>query len=1023
MEENLYKLVLDNEEQTVLECYTPTEKGTEYQTERQLEEKFIASLIQQGYERVRLTGEEALITNLRTCLERLNNLTFTGSEWKSFFKENIAGGQDSKLDKIKRIQDKSPLLLTREDGSNKNIYLFDEKNKQNNRMQVLSQYTDGEEYRNRYDVTLLINGLPLVHCELKKRGVSLKDAFNQIMRYTKTSMQEKSRLFDYINIFIISNGTLTKYYSATVRPDFTTSGGKAFNNECGNYEFTSYWATADNEHITDLEDFTKTFLAKNTLLNILTRYCVLTKDGILKVMRPYQIAATEKIISKVKLASHYHNEGKTEGGGYIWHTTGSGKTLTSFKTASLLSCMKEIDKVLFIVDRKDLDAQTQEEYDRFQKGAANGNTSVAILKRQLEDINARIIITTIQKLGIFVKKYKTHPIYGSHVVLIFDECHRSQFGALHSSISKAFSKYHIIGFTGTPIFAPNAKEKGSLRTTAQVFGGEPDSDGHLTKPLHTYNIIDAIRDGNVLPFHITYLSTMHEKGGIIDKEVYDINRTEALLNPKRIENNVKYILDNYATQTKRDKASKDGNFNSILCTSSIPMARAYYKELKKQQEERGEGYSPLVVAMIYSKAPENEETEGGKEEEEGLINEENSDDASGLNTADTLALQEAIEDFNKTFSTSHSLTSGHFSLYYQDISRRVKNREVDILIVVNMFLTGFDAKTLNTIWIDKNLKYHSLLQAYSRTNRILNSIKTYGNVVCFRPLQEDTNEAIALYGDKEAKGYVVLRSFNDYYNGYTDADGKRHKGYKELVERLKKEFNLEEFTNTVDTPKKKKEFIKLYNEILKIKNILDAFEEFNKDDKKHLLSIQDHQNYKSNYLNIKEEIESKKEKESIYNDLEFEMLLIAQDTLTIDRILELINEYKKTHDNAIIVNINAAVSGSPMLRNKKDLIEEFIGIVSNTPNIDVEESWKKHVDKCKEQDLIRLIKEERLKEKEARKFITKALLEHSLETQGLEIEAILPNLSYFSKGESNRLIVKKRVINKLFLYFERYSDI
>lgn len=632
--------------------------------------------------------------------------------------------------------------------------------------------TSGGKYDNRYDVTILVNGLPLVHCELKRRGVAIREAFNQIKRYNRDSFWAGCGLYEYIQIFVISNGTNTKYYSNTTRESHI----KEVNNKKGSgkktsnsYEFTSFWADGKNKIINDLEDFAKTFLAKHTVLNILTKYCVFDTNNTLLVMRPYQIAATERILNKILVSSNYHQEGSIQAGGFIWHTTGSGKTLTSFKTAILASQMDCIDKVLFVVDRKDLDYQTMKEYDRFQKDAANSNKSVAILKKQLEDDNCKIIITTIQKLGIFVKKNKGHPIFQSHIVMIFDECHRSQFGELHKDIVKSFMKFHLFGFTGTPIFKANAGSNGTagIRTTDQAFG----------EKLHTYTIIDAINDHNVLPFRIDYIKTVRMKNGVKDKKVEGIDKESALNSTERIAAVVNYIIEHFDHKTKRNTNEKY-IYKAIanVAESATAKDRNSVKEMK--EDRRLSGFNSIFCVQSIEMA------------------------IKYLVSRDYL--ESAIQDYNRMFHTEYDTSSEKFQNYYKDVSLRMKNRELDILIVVNMFLTGFDATTLNTLWVDKNLKMHGLIQAYSRTNRILNSIKTFGNIVCFRDLSSQTDAAIALFGDKDATGTVLLRSFEDYYNGFTDEKEKYHKGYTELVNELLTKFPIQDFVNKVITLEAKK---------------------------------------------------------------------------------------------------------------------------------------------------------------------------------------------------------------------------
>ena len=889
----------------------------------------------------------------------------------------------------------------------------------------------------------MVNGLPLVHCELKRRGVAIREAFNQIKRYNRDSFWAGCGLYEYIQIFVISNGTNTKYYSNTTRESHI----KEVNNKKGSgkktsnsYEFTSFWADGKNKIINDLEDFAKTFLAKHTVLNILTKYCVFDTNNTLLVMRPYQIAATERILNKILVSSNYHQEGSIQAGGFIWHTTGSGKTLTSFKTAILASQMDCIDKVLFVVDRKDLDYQTMKEYDRFQKGAANSNKSVAILKKQLEDDNCKIIITTIQKLGIFVKKNKGHSVFQSHIVMIFDECHRSQFGELHKDIVKSFKKFHLFGFTGTPIFKANAGSNGTagIRTTDQAFG----------EKLHTYTIIDAINDYNVLPFRIDYIKTVRMKNGVKDKKVEGIDKESALNSTEKIAAVVNYIIEHFDHKTKRNTnekyiykaianvaegaTAKDRNsvkemkedrrlsgFNSMFCVQSIEMAIKYYKEFQKQIAENPQ--CNLKVGMIYSfGANESEDDLSADWQENGFVDDENSDDTKGLDVVSRDYLESAIQDYNRMFHTEYDTSSEKFQNYYKDVSLRMKNRELDILIVVNMFLTGFDATTLNTLWVDKNLKMHGLIQAYSRTNRILNSIKIFGNIVCFRDLSSQTDAAIALFGDKDATGTVLLRSFEDYYNGFTDEKEKYHKGYTELVNELLTKFPIQDFVNKVITLEAKKEFVMLYGAILRMRNILTTFDQFEGDE---TLSINDLQDYQSHYIDIHDELRPTDEaqKENINDDIVFEMELIKQVDINIDYILTLVAKYHESNckDSEIIVDIKKAIGGSIELRNKKQLIEDFIASINTST--DIQSDWRSYIQKKKGEELASITALLRLKPEETRQFIDNAFRDGALRTTGTDIDKILPPVSRFGGG--NRTEVKKNVTARLQEFFEKYFGV
>lgn len=1042
-----YNIVASTNQSTVVSEYIPDEKrATAYQSEAELENEFIRLLTTLGYEYIKINNEAELIKNLRLQLERLNNFSFLDSEWNRFYKERIASSNDGIVEKTKKIQVDYVQEFRCDDGQLKNIYLLDKKNIHNNKLQVINQYEDKDgRHETRYDVTVLVNGLPLVHIELKRRGVELKEAFNQINRYQRDSFWAGSGLYEYVQIFVISNGTNTKYYSNTTR----NSHIKELNNPKRNktkqtsnsFEFTSYWADGNNKIIPDLVDFTKTFFAKHTILNILTKYCVFTSENMLLVMRPYQISACERILTRIGVANNYKKYGSIEGGGYIWHTTGSGKTLTSFKTAQLACNLPYIDKVLFVVDRKDLDYQTMKEYDRFEKGAANSNTSTAILKKQLEDPNAKIIITTIQKLGIFIDKNKGHEVFNKHVVIIFDECHRSQFGDMHSQIVGAFKKYHLFGFTGTPIFAVNAssgnkKDKsGKLiqKTTPQVFGGEPDKDGNKVLPLHTYTIVDAINDGNVLPFRIDYVNTMKMKENVQDKDISAIDRERAMLAPERIKEVTKYILEHFDQKTRRDARAYEFNkltniqdvasdklrnkvkeiknrvrltgFNSIFAVASVDMAKAYYEEFQNQMKDGKQ----IRVATIYSFGV-NEDTE------DGILAEENPEDTSNLDESSRDFLDKAIEDYNKMFSTNYDTSSDKFQNYYKDVSLRMKNREIDLLIVVNMFLTGFDATTLNTLWVDKNLKYHGLIQAFSRTNRILNSIKTYGNIVCFRDLEERTKEAIALFGDKNAGSIVLLRTFGEYYNGYDDEKGKHHKGYVELIAELNEKFPL---GTPIVGEQNEKDFISLFGAILKMRNILTSFDEF---EGKSIISDRDLQDHQSNYLDLynKWRRNDIAEKENINDDIVFELELVKQVEVNIDYILILVSKYHagNCEDKEILVDINKAISASTQLRSKKELIESFIETINTSTQ--VEDDWSKFVNEQKEADLTAIMNEENLKPAETRKFIDNSFRDGELRTSGTAIDKILPPMPLFGATGNNRQTKKKTIVEKLSKFFEKY---
>jgi len=1011
---NKFAIIAENPESTVVAEYQPKErKETAYQNEADLEKAFIELLKTQAYDFLSISSENELVTNLRKQLELLNNCKFSDAEWEQFFKSKIANQNTSIEEKTSIIQEDHIQLLTRDDGTTKNIYLLDKTNIHNNRLQVINQYAvDNGQRANRYDVTILVNGLPLVHIELKKRGVDIKEAFNQINRYSRESFWAGSGLFDYVQLFVISNGTYTKYYSNTTRSThIRESGGKPVRKgklTSNSYEFTSWWADASNRPIIDLIDFGRTFFAKHTLLNLLTKYCVFTSEKLLLAMRPYQIVATERILSKINVSHNYKKYGTIDGGGYIWHTTGSGKTLTSFKTALLASKLPYIKKVMFVVDRKDLDYQTMLEYDKFEKGAANSNTSTAVLKKQLENENSKIIITTIQKLSVLIKKESGHNVYNEQVVIIFDECHRSQFGNMHTAITKTFKKYYLFGFTGTPIFALNSSSgcRIDLRTTEQAFG----------EKLHTYTIVDAITDKNVLPFRIDYISTMKEKKDIRDEKVWNIDREKALAAPKRISNNVKYILEHFDQKTKRNsfyqlKDRRLAGFNSIFAVASIDTAKAYYAEFKKQIQLLPSD-KQLKVATIYSFGVNEDDPEI-----DGIIEDENLEDTSQLDKSSRDFLESAIIDYNIIFKTNFDTSSDKFQNYYKDVSDRVKKRELDLLIVVNMFLTGFDATTLNTLWVDKNLRLHGLLQAYSRTNRILNTVKTFGNIVCFRNLEKATNESIALFGDKEAGGIVLLKTFDEYYNGYKKGD-KDVPGYVELIGRIQGNFPIGE---PIIGEQNQKEFIRLYSAILKVRNIISTFDEFAG---KEILTARDVQDYHSMYINLYNEFRGRKkgDSENVNDDIVFEMELIKQVEINIDYILALIKKYHEGHlqDKEIAISIGKAIDSSVELRNKKELIEQFIN--SLTPTANVDDFWHSFVNTKKLEELDRIIGKEDLNREETYKFINNAFRDGYVQSTGTSLTKVLPPISRFSPS-GDRTKKKETVLEKLIAFFNKFWDI
>lgn len=1029
-----YQLVSENPESTVVaEFEAGYRSAAQYQSEAEMEDDFIKQLTRQAYDYLPIKNEKELIDNLRTQIERLNLIKFSDDEWQQFFSEHLGNPQQGIVEKTKTIQEDHIKAWTRPDGTKVNIYLIDKDHIHNNSLQVINQYVpEGGAFENRYDVTILVNGLPLVHVELKRRGVSIKDAFNQINRYQRDSFWADCGLFEFVQIFIISNGTLTKYYSNTTRDAVARSNqspgkGKGKKQTSNSFEFTSYWATKDNEPILDLVDFTQTFLSKHTILNILTRYCVFTSENMLLVMRPYQVAATEEIIRRIKISTNAKTWGKREGGGYIWHTTGSGKTLTSFKTARLASHLPDIDKVLFVVDRKDLDYQTMKEYDRFEKGAANSNGSTAVLAKQLApDSNANIIITTIQKLSNFIARNPQHEVYKQHVVLIFDECHRSQFGDMHKAIVKKFKKYHMFGFTGTPIFPENA---GSIRnveftTTEGAFGDQ----------LHIYTIVDAIRDENVLPFKVDYIRTMREEDEVLDEMVSNIDRERALMAPERISLITKYILDHFAQKTRRDarsysfsrlvnvkevaaardrKAVKEEKqktrltgFNSIFAVASIPFVKLYYTELQRQMEQLPPDRR-LKIATIYSYSPKVN------------VEDEMPEDTEGLDESSREFLEKCIKDYNRMFGTSYDTSADKFQNYYKDLSLRMKNREIDLLIVVNMFLTGFDATTLNTLWVDKNLRMHGLLQAYSRTNRILNSIKDHGNIICFRNLEKATNECLQQFGNKNAGGLILLKAFDDYYFGY-DENGRHFPGWKELIDELLDKFPVNGFPLVGESSEK--EFIKLFGTILRALNILLTFDEF---EGTEIIDLNgDFLDYRSFYNELHEKYRPKGgELTNINDDLVFEMELMKSIEINIDYILFLVGQLngEDNHDREIIIKAMKSIQASPDLRNKEELIRQFIE--SHTPDTDVHDRWSEFVRQSQRKEIETIIEEENLNRVKALDFIKQSFRNGEVRESGTGIADILPPMGLFGNAGARRAEKKKIVIKRLKEFFDRFFDI
>ncbi|MBR1428710.1 MAG: type I restriction endonuclease subunit R [Rickettsiales bacterium] len=1019
-----YYIVCEGQKSTVVGKYTPLPKTeTNYESEAELESKFIKQLQGNGYEYVKIHTEEEMIKNLRVQLEKLNNYTFTDSDWGYFFKSQIANSNNGVAEKAELIHNQNAqLTFTDSKGRSVNIKLLDKKHPYKNILQVINQYeAPNGNHECRYDVTILVNGLPMVQVELKRRGVAIKEAFNQINRYKRDSFWSDSGLYEYIQLFVISNGTDTKYYSNTTRTRAIDENNKTNTQQKqqgqktnGNFRFACHWADTKNKAINDLVDFTRTFFTKHVLLNILTKYCVFDTQQNLKVMRSYQIVATEKILNKIICSTNQKLQGTREAGGYIWHTTGSGKTLTSFKTAILASKLEDIDKVLFVVDRKDLDYQTMKEYNTFQKDSANGTRNTRELERRLNetDIDKKIIITTIQKLGIFIQKNKQHPIYNKHVVLIFDECHRGQFGEAHYAITKAFKNYHIFGFTGTPIFLDNApakptatqiieaKKKNSnavvkIATTQEVFGSQ----------LHSYNIVDAITDENVLPFRYHYCRTI--------KDIEDYNKKLLYSSHERIKEVVKYILENAYNQQTINKT-----FNAMFAVSSIDDAMLYYTEFQKQMAELPENQK-LKLATIFSYAQNEAEPE-----------EENNEDVSQLDKTKRDFLEDAIKDYNEIYKTNYN-TGSSFQDYYKDVSKNVKDKKLDLLLVVNMFLTGFDAPCLNTLFVDKDLKHHSLLQAFSRTNRILNAVKNHGNIVSFRDIEPQVNEAMTMFGNKEGAGDVILiHTFEEYYNkGYQDNNGNEKPSYFEIVEKLK-EINVDEIT----TPKEEKEFIKTFGEMLKARNILQQFEEFEDAEKENpSISEREIQNLQSKYVDLMEKYktiaknnEKQQQKEYLdLHDITFEVELLKQFDIDLEYILKLIGQYNKQADDTetIIAKLKNLLKSSIEFRNKEDLLYDFIKLIKdkeiNEDNI--HDEWDNFINERKNEELDKLIEDNKLNKEETYKYFSKMFESGKIKEIGTEIDKILPRVGF--SANANRYKLKSDMYEKIRNFFDRFFTI
>ena len=964
-----------------------------YQSEAELEESMIKNLVLQGYEKFNGKTSDDLYKNLKIQIEKLNKVTFTDEEWKRFLTEYLDSPNDGMIEKTRKIQENHIYDFIFDDGHLKNIKIIDKKNIHNNFLQVTNQIRQEGTHNNRYDVTILVNGLPLVHIELKKRGVNLHEAFNQIHRYSKESFNAENSLYKYVQIFVISNGTYTRYFANT------TAQNK------NHYEFTCEWADAKNRVIRDLEDFTATFFEKRTMLEVLTKYCVFDSNNTLLIMRPYQIAATERILWKIESSFQSRKAGKIEAGGFIWHTTGSGKTLTSFKTAKLATELDYIDKVFFVVDRKDLDYQTMKEYQKFQPDSVNGSKDTKELKRSIEKQDNKIVVTTIQKLNEFVKKNSNHEIYDKHCVIIYDECHRSQFGDAQKNIRKSFKHYYQFGFTGTPIFPENAL---GVETTAGIFGAQ----------LHSYVITDAIRDEKVLKFKVDYNNIRPKfksaESETDEKKIKAIEK-KMLLHPERISEITEYILKVYNTKTHRNeqydlKHRRLIGFNAMFAVQSVEAAKLYYEEFKKQQRDISEE-KRLKIATIYSFTANEEQNAIGDIPDENF-------EPGAMDSSSKEFLDKVISDYNGYFKTNYSTNGKEFQNYYKDLSQKVKDKEIDLLIVVGMFLTGFDAPTLNTLFVDKNLRYHGLIQAFSRTNRILNKVKTFGNIVCFRNLEKATEDAIKTFGDENSVNVILEKSYDEYINGFTDEEtGKSMKGYVDLCNEI-----VEKFPNPVEIEldSEKKEFAELFGELLKSENILRNFDEFENFEK--IISDRQMQDMKSVYVDICEDIrntrkndENKNREEGIdFSDIEFQIDLLKTDEINLDYILSLILKKSKEHDDieTLKSEIRRIIRTSLGTRAKEDLVMNFINKtdLSELKNSgDILESFYKYANEEKKIKIDELIENESLK-KASERFIEKSINKGFVDYAGAELDSILPPTS---RRKGAREAKKQTVLQKI----------
>lgn len=1020
-----YKTIAESNNFIVLDQYNKfvEEPNAGYQTEGILEREFIRDLLAQGYEYLQgLNNHGELIKNLRIQLQRLNNVVFSDAEWHRFLEEYLDKPSDSLIEKTRKIHDDYIYDFVFDNGRIQNIYLLDKKNLSNNTVQVINQFEQSGSYDNRYDVTILVNGLPLVHIELKKRGVAIREAFNQIHRYSKESFNKENSLFKYIQIFVISNGTDTRYFANTTKRDKNS------------YDFTMNWATAKNTLIKDLKDFTATFLQKNTLLNVLVNYCVFDVSDTLLIMRPYQIAATERILWKIKSSYHAKNWSNKESGGYIWHTTGSGKTLTSFKASRLATELDFIDKVFFVVDRKDLDYQTMKEYQRFSPDSVNGSESTAGLKRNIEKDDNKIIVTTIQKLNNLMKSEENLPIYQKQVVFIFDEAHRSQFGEAQKNLKRKFKKFYQFGFTGTPIFPENAL---GAETTASVFGTE----------LHSYVITDAIRDDKVLKFKVDYNDVRPQfKALETEKDpekLTALEQKQAFLHPERIKEISQYLLNNFKQKTHRLNATGKG-FNAMFAVSSVEAAKRYYETLQNLQTEQEK---PLRIATIFSFAANEEQDAIGDIPDETF-------EPTALNSTAKEFLTKAIDDYNHYFSTSYGVDSQSFQNYYRDLAKRVKNQEVDLLIVVGMFLTGFDAPTLNTLFVDKNLRYHGLMQAFSRTNRIYDTTKTFGNIVTFRDLEQNTIDAITLFGDKNTKNVVLEKSYDSYFNG---DDNQR--GYLEVVQELQNRFPN---PTEIETEQDKKEFVKLFGEYLRIENILQNYDEFaalqalqavNLNDpiamekfkqvhyvndeqiaemlKVPTLPVRAEQDYRSTYNDIRDWLRQRKEGNDKDNspinwdDVVFEVDLLKSQEINLDYILALIFEHhKKNQDKEVLIDeIRRTVRSSLGNRAKEGLIVDFINQtnLNDIPDkASLIDAFFLFAQNEQQKEAETLIQEENLNVDAAKRYISTSLKREYASENGTALNEVLPKMSPLNP---QYLTKKQTIFQKIAAFVEKFKGV